>query len=286
MEIRVCKKDSSSSCIILLGSNGAVGEVFYQSIIKSNYSNYFINGADRFFSGHSNYVKAVDYILSQLPQSLDVQIIFCAGKGGFSLTSDSASIQKLTFKSFCSSVLGRFKGRIIYVSSLGAACSVIPSSYKDLVIYNEALIANLFPDNSLILRLPSLYGLKQETNKYYGLIGAILESLKKGSYTTVYSSMFTRRFYLSCDQIGSQYLPALFHGCGGSELGILNIMPHVSLSVFDVCQVFYKAIGRYPSLKIAETGFLPNKESHFSTSLPGRIIRMTDSLPYWILRQW
>ena len=234
-----------------------------------------------------SYLDAVQVLIqAESSDARPLRIVFCAGKGGFSLDQSSAALQAKMFESLCNQL--RYESsieKLIFISSLGARCSKLPSPYQSLMRTNEKVALSVFPDRSLILRMPSLYGVNSHSNSLHGLIGLMLANLRRRVPTDIYSHLETRRNYLSICSI-SKYLRGNF---AMDDLfrrkGVLNIQASSSKSVYEISSHFWRAVRLRPILRLRNPEPL-SSEYHFPYKLDGARLIIRDDVESWIKAQW
>lgn len=270
---------------LVVGSNGAVGSELTQALRRSSY----IDGSRpvdvRVHPRHSYAEASLDLVLSR-SSCHSLRLVFCAGKGGFSLAQASAEQQYQAFDKFCR-LLAPSVGldKFVLVSSLGAHCSRLGVPYSQLVRSNEEAVLAYFGERALILRLPSLYGYHDRAQRYHGLIGVILRNLKIRCSTGIYARLETRRNYLSIRRLATLLVRDRSGGALLEANGCLNIQSSINLSVFDVCSSFFRAVRQRPILKLMEHS-LVDAEHHNPCVVHGAKVIVNDPIGEWVSWQW
>jgi nucleoside-diphosphate-sugar epimerase len=270
---------------LVVGSNGAVGSELTQALLRSSY----IDGSrpvDVRVHPHHSYAEAsLDLVLSR-SSSHPLRFVFCAGKGGFSLAQASAEAQFQAFDKFCRLLAPSVDlDKFVFVSSLGAHCSLLGAPYSQLIRSNEETVLAYFGERSLILRLPSLYGYHDRAQRYHGLIGVILRNLKTRCPTGIYARLETRRNYLSVRRLATLLVRDRPDGALLEANGCLNVQSSVNLSVFDVCGSFFRAVKQRPILKLMDHS-LVDAEHHCPGVVYGARVIVNDPIGEWVSWQW
>ena len=194
--------------------------------------------------------QTLNIVNNQLMKSVTSCTVFCAhGKGGFSLKKKTAISQ---YNQYDNLLLGLnavngIEIIVVLISSLGAIVSNEKSVYKTLTLMKEERLKK-YDFQSLAIRLPSLWGIKVQTNEPKGLVGCILDSLNSGKNFTVYGALETTRNYLyietavqeimkilsnykSSDYVSNLYnLRSRYYYCVGSILSLVKqVIPSVAL---------------------------------------------------------
>lgn len=270
---------------LVVGSNGAVGSELTRALLRSSY----VNGSqpvDVRVYPRDKYADAnLDLALSRSSRN-PLRLLFCAGKGGFSLSNASAEQQHQAFEQFCQMLASSvFVDKFIFVSSLGAHCSRLGSPYSHLVHNNEQILTSCFGGRSLILRLPSMYGYNNRKRSYHGVIGIILRNVKVRQPTGIYARLETRRNYLSIRRLANQLVRKHPSGTLLEANGCLNIQSSISLSMFDVCASFFRTVKQRPTLKLMQPS-LVDAEHHYPGVVHGAKLILNDSIDEWVSWQW
>jgi nucleoside-diphosphate-sugar epimerase len=270
---------------LVVGSNGAIGSELTRALLRSQYTD-SSRPVDVTVHPHGSYAQASLDLLIRRAGSHPLRLLFCAGKGGFSLTEASAEQQYQAFDNFCQ-LLTRSVGldKFVFVSSLGAQCSRVGAPYSQLVRSNEETVLTNFGERSLILRLPSLYGYHDRAQRFHGLIGVILRNLRIRCPTGIYARLETRRNYLSIRRLAALLVRDRPGGALLEASGFLNIQSSVNLSVFDVCSSFFRTVRQRPILKLMKHSFV-DAEHHYPAAIRGARVIINDPIGEWISRQW
>lgn len=271
-------------CWLVIGSNGLIGSEMASALSRCG---------RRASAMHQTTVtyRSGDYVnenLNLLDRHGDqpLHIIFCAGKGGFSLSEKIAQLQHHHLQAFLQSVDRHYPSlrTMAIISSLGCACSGIASPYADLMRRNEEMVIGMFQQRSSILRLPSIYGYNNIKKIYGGLIGVMMRNLFTRKTTKIFAKLETRRNYLSAECVAgalcSGRQPFLWSG-----QGIINIQAPMSLSVFDVCSAIFRAIKRRPLVNLVTCSPV-DSESHYPSAVAGASMIVNDELNLWIRKEW
>jgi hypothetical protein len=232
-----------------------------------------------------------DYIQENLSllkavKGSEVRILFCAGRGGFSIGEEIALQQLSCLQQFCREIeeARHLVRKYIFISSLGCACSEHRCPYTVLAHAQEEFLLEHWRKRALIMRLPSMYGYNRVKKKYSGLIGVMMNNLKTRKATTIYTRLETRRNYLSSQQMAaSLFSDPCRHYLDQS--GIINLQAAVGLSAFDVSAAMFRAIRQRPSLRLSKHTLI-DSESHYPSRLKDAKIIINDSLPAWIKTEW
>ena len=270
---------------LVVGSNGAIGSEITQALRQSSQIKQ-IYASEVSTHSRTNYAKSVLSIIQERSHSRALRLIFCAGKGGFTLSQNLADQQEKEFAALYSSLIAmRSLEKMLYISSLGAHCSKIKSPYSSLIKRNEkGLLANL-SIRSLIIRVPSLYGYNECSKSYHGLIGVLLSNLKTNSPTSIYSSLSTRRNYISARHLSRKLVSEHFEKIIHDSQDCINIQAPASLSVLDACSLITKITKRRPALKLMQASIL-DAEHHWPNIVSGAKVMVSDSIKEWIHFQW
>lgn len=269
---------------LVVGSNGAVGSQLNRALIQSSYIDPS-RPVDVRVHLHENYAEASLDLLANRSGCHPLRLLFCAGKGGFSLDQASAEKQCQALNKFCRLLAPSVDiDKFVLVSSLGAYCSKLGVPYSQLVRSNEEVVLSNYGERALILRLPSLYGYHGLTMRYHGLIGVILRNLKIGCSTGIYARLETRRNYLSIRRVASLLVSDRLGPTLLEANGCLNIQSSINLSIFDVCNYFFRAVRRRPLLKLMEHS-LVDAEHHYPDHCGAKVV-INDSIGEWVRWQW
>lgn len=270
---------------LVVGSNGAVGSELTRALLRSTY----IDGSrpvDVRVHPRDSYAEVSHDLVLSRSSCQPLRLLFCAGKGGFSLSQASAEKQYKAFDKFCRLLnLSVGLDKFVFISSLGAQCSRAGSPYSQLVCSNEEIVLANFGERGLILRLPSLYGYHDRTQRYHGLIGVILRNLKIRCPTGIYARLETRRNYLSIRRLAALLVRDRPGGALLEANGCLNVQSSISLSVFDVCSSFFRAVKQRPILKLMQHS-LVDAEHHYPGSIHGARVIVNDPIGEWVSWQW
>jgi nucleoside-diphosphate-sugar epimerase len=270
---------------LVLGSNGSVGSEVTRALVTSSY----IDGSrtvDVRSHPRDSYAEASLDLVRSRSSCHPLRLVFCAGKGGFSLAQASAEQQYQAFDKFCR-LLSPSVGidKFVLVSSLGAHCSRLGVPYSKLVRSNEEAVLANFGERALILRFPSLYGYNDRAQRYHGLIGVILRNLKIRRSTGIYARLETRRNYLSIRRLATLLVSDRPGGALLEANGCLNIQSSINLSVFDVCNSFFRTVRQRPILKLIEHS-LVDAEHHYPGAVHGARVIINDPIGEWVSSQW
>ncbi len=270
---------------LVVGSNGAVGSELTRALLRSSYID-DSRPVDMRVHPRDSYAEASLDLVRSRSSCHPLRLVFCAGKGGFSLAQASAEQQYRAFDKFCR-LLAPSVGidKFVLVSSLGAHCSRLGVPYSQLVRSNEEAVLANFGERALILRFPSLYGYHDRAKRYHGLIGVILRNLKIRRSTGIYARLETRRNYLSIRRLATLLVRDRPGGALLEVNGYLNILSSINLSVFDVCSSFFRAVRQRPVLKLVEHS-LVDAEHHYPDSVHGARIIVNDPIAEWVSWQW
>lgn len=270
---------------LVVGSNGSIGSEILHSLelacapeaAKPTLSCHH---------SHNDYGQAADRLLQDHSRGQPLRIVFCGGRGGFSLSDVSADEQQKAFEDFCRGLRNQHSlEKVVLISSLGAHCSEISSAYRRLVFTKEENVMDHLPGRNLILRLPSMYGWNRGGRRHHGLIGVLLRHLRLRRSTDIYARMETRRNYLSMNQLGPLLLRAGMGGICLDRLGIVNIQATLNLSIFDICTSFFRTTHLRPTVRLMEPSRV-DAENHYPTLLNDANMMIHDRLDAWIKWQW
>lgn len=226
---------------LVMGSNGAIGSELTKAL---QHSQLIDAGQPPIIQSHpwDLYGSAAVDVLRTRSTDRQISLLFCCGKGGFSLPQSSADLQHRAFSEFCDQLRSWSRlDRFIFVSSLGAHCSRVASPYSQLIRANENCLQQAFDQRALILRLPSIYGYNYDAYRYHGLVGVMLMNLCLRRPTSIYARMETRRNYLSISRVARTLVADRPGGAWLEVGGLLNIQASISLSIFDICSCFSAA---------------------------------------------
>ena len=175
MEITLFKSESLN--FLVVGSNGNIGSEIVTRLRNQPQNFPPVRSWISAKCEPVNYPRiAKSLLLYQNISEINVDIFFAAGRGGFGLIEQDALVQLTNFTNFCRSLQdSAVRLRKFYlISSLGAHRSKLSSIYSTLCNCIESEAISQFGSNVLILRLPSIYGFNQNTQKYHGLVGQLL----------------------------------------------------------------------------------------------------------------
>ena len=245
--------EDKEEAFIIIGSDGLIGGYISKEIKKAacarnlKWERQLLVKLDSYDDIED---QTLNILKTQVMNSVTSCTVFCAhGKGGFNLKNNAAIAQ---YKQFDNLMLGLdavngIEIIVILISSLGAIVSNEKSVYKTLTIMKEECLKN-YNFQSLTIRLPSLWGIKVQTNEPKGLVGCILDSLNSGKYFNVYGALETTRNYLyvetavqeimkiytkykSCNYVSNLYnLRSRYYYCVGSILSLVKqVIPSIAL---------------------------------------------------------
>jgi len=270
---------------LIVGSNGAIGSELTKALLRSRCFDASLPPVVRVHS-HDTYAETNFDLLNSRTSSRPLRLLFCAGKGGFSLPQQSAELQHDVFNAFCRRLVPSFHlEKFIYISSLGAHCSELRAPYSQLIAANEQTVCSIFKGSSLILRLPSMYGYNERSHRHHGLIGVILQNLRLRRPTGIYARLETRRNYLSIHRLAPLLVRRQGEGGFLDQNGFLNIQSSISLSIFDVCTHFFRAVKQRPVLKLMPHS-LVDEEHHYANAIKGARFIVFDPIGEWVSMQW
>lgn len=270
---------------IIVGSSGFIGSHFLHSL----------SGTD---AGHDSCQPNVVSLTHHYSESADVlsslvtryssgnqiRVIYCAGKGGFSLSAAHALEQAYDFQKFISNISVNVEiSQFILISSLGAHCSNIESPYRTLVMQKEADTILYLPDRSLILRLPSMYGCSIASHSFHGLIGIMYRNILLRKPTTITSRLGTRRNYLSMNNLSANLRNHRTNSFILDRYGHLNIQASLELTIHEICSCFHSVLHYRPEVLLGGIRVI-DAEDHYPSRLYDARITLNDNLPSWI--QW
>lgn len=270
---------------LVVGSNGAIGSEMTQALRQSSQTNKMYAPKVEIHS-RSKYSESVFRAIKARRNPRPLRLLFCAGKGGFSLSQNLADQQEKEFAEFYSKLtfLPSLE-KMVYVSSLGAHCSRIKSPYSNLIKKNEKGLLSSLSSRSLIIRVPSVYGYNEYSKRYHGLIGILLSNLRTNSPTSIYSHFSTRRNYISIRHLAQKLVCEHLEKINHDEHGCLNVQAPASLSVLDVCSIITKITKRRPALRPMPASIL-DAEHHWPNAVSGAKIVISDSVKEWVHFQW
>lgn len=132
---------------LVVGSNGAIGSKPVRALRRSSHIDRrrpWMCG----FTATASYVKASLDLLPSRSGCNPLRLLFCAGKGGFSLADASAEKQYQAFDTFCRLLTRSVDlGKFVFVSSLGAQCSRTGAPYSQLICRNEESVLTSFGEH-------------------------------------------------------------------------------------------------------------------------------------------
>jgi nucleoside-diphosphate-sugar epimerase len=270
---------------LVVGSNGAIGHALTRALVQSS----FVEGGrppEVIIHAHDAYAQASLDLLQFRSDARPLRLLYCGGRGGFSLGATSAEQQHQVFAEFCRRLPRSFGlEKFVLISSLGAQCSGMETPYSQLVRSNEEAVLTNFGEHSLILRLPSIYGYHDRAQRYHGVIGVILRNLRFRRQTGIYARLETRRNYLSIHRLAPLLVRERMGGGLVEGQGCLNIQSSISLSIFDVCTAFFRAVRQRPVLKLMQHS-LVDEEHHYPSRLHGARVIVNDPIGEWVSWQW
>jgi hypothetical protein len=270
---------------LVVGSNGSIGSEITHGLSKS-FGKDQISFVFQCAHPRHQFSEACQTLLRNHSMGGPLRVIFSAGRGGFSLDTESALQQRLEFEQFCRSLTSwRSLDRFVLISSLGAHCSQIQSPYQELIFAKEQSVLEHFGQQGLILRLPSMYGWNRHAQRYHGLIGILLRQLRQRLPANVYARMETRRNYLSVNGLVSTLISQSVQGPVLGRRGIVNIQAATNLSIFDVCASFFRATRHRPVLRLLRPLGV-DAEHHFPSLVGDASVAINDSVEAWIKWQW
>jgi len=270
---------------LVLGSNGSVGSEVTRALVRSSYIDGSRPAVVRIHPRESYAEASLDLVRSRA-SCHPLRLVFCAGNGGFSLAQASAEQQYKVFGKFCRLLASSVAiDKFVLVSSLGAHCSKLGVPYSKLVRGNEEAVLANFGERALILRFPSLYGFNDRAQRYHGLIGVILQNLQIRCPTVIYARLETRRNYLSIRRLATLLVRGRPDGALLEAIGCLNIQSSINLSVFDVCNSFFRTVRQRPILKLIEPS-LADAEHHYPGAVDGASVIVNDPIGEWVSWQW
>jgi len=269
---------------IIVGSNGFIGAALTRALAgrEIDRSRSRQNIITHIEHEHDQYLNATYWLLQNNDSGRPCKLLFCAGKGGFSLLESQANQQYRVFERF-SNAIGDFSRihKVVLISSLGAHCSRIESPYRTLIEQKEACLDLYLPAKSLILRLPSMYGSSQTTKTFHGLIGVMYQKSRLGQSTEITATLRTRRNYLSINRLATIFSrPARQHDFL-NHLGIVNVQASYGLSIHEICASFFQAMQKRPRIVLKEPRLI-DAEDHFPFRLQGARLILDDNLSEWI----
>lgn len=274
-------------CIVVIGSNGLIGSHLKTHLLRINSLNY----CEEYEYSSCDYVKCNIELLARKSGKIKTCIIYAAGRSGFSLTSEESANDIVNFSSLLQQLVNyNLCSKFILMSSAGVFFSQLASSYQHLVMQREALLKQYFGGSSsvgLIVRLPSIFGINQENYKARGLPAVLLSNCKDFKQTLIYSSLSTRRNYLSVNSLMPkliQLILSLENAFGEDPaISIFNFLHPTSFSVQTLIAYFKKHLSltvRYsciPSLPV-------HQEDHILSTFEGdgATIEINDDIALWI----
>ncbi len=270
---------------LVVGSDGAIGSELTTALLLSSPT----PGVSAVRKGHphDSYRETVtDVLRARRDSGRPLRLLFCGGKGGFSLSKESAEKQHEAFDLFCRDIGSSFDlEKFVFISSLGARCSQLVSHYSSLIEDNEQTVQNVFHGRSLILRLPSMYGYSFRARRFHGLVGIMLRNLRIRRPTGIYARLETRRNYLSIHRLAPLLVRQSSRGGALDQTGILNVQSTVGLSILDVCTHFFRAIKQRPILKLVRHSQL-DEEHHYPSKLTDAKLCVIDPIGEWVSLHW
>jgi hypothetical protein len=270
---------------LIIGSNGAIGsEVTYVLANSSTDTTSACIQSKEY--AHSSYTEASIDLVQRHNSRAPLRILYCGGKGGFSLNETSCAQQYQDFEYFCEAIKQTPRlEKVILISSLGVQCSSLESPYRSLMAKKENSIVRHLADKSLILRLPSIYGYNRHTRRHHGLIGVMHRNLRQRKSTDIYARMETRRNYLSISHLVPELLRSKPGGRCIDGRGIVNVQAAISLSVFDLCKCYFHSIHLRPCVRLKTPSPIDAEDHHPSRLTDAKLI-INDQLCAWIKWQW
>lgn len=267
---------------VIIGSNGLIGNKILENFERRK----------EHFDIFKKEVKNYDLIFESIISFLDHKktrkydrfyLIFCAGKGGFSLDLENADIQSIRFENFVKRIYQEniVNMKFFLISSLGCYLSKIDSPYKKLMKSNEKFIL-LFKE-SYILRLPSIWGFNKKNKEPKGLIGNLIFSIKNLNESRIFGDLNTSRNYISADKIGINLF--LFLQKKEFPSRIYNFSNQNNHSINDIILLIKKITKKNVFFKIYP-GKSEDKESYIIPTNSDVNIKVKESINEEIYKLW
>ena len=273
---------TNNDLFVIIGSNGLIGSKILENFERRK--EYF----DIINIKEINY----DFIFETIFSFLDCEkkkkyirfyLIYCAGKGGFSLDSENADNQIIRFENFVRRIYQEdFENmKFFLISSLGCFLSKIDTPYKKLMQSNENFVL-LFKE-SYILRLPSIWGFNKNNNEPKGLIGNLIFSIKNLSESKIFGDLNTSRNYISADTIGIKLFQFLQNKKFSSR--IYNFSNQNNYSIKDIILLIKKITKKNVFFK-TYPGKSEDKESYNLSTNSDVNIKVKESIHEEIYKLW
>lgn len=270
---------------LVVGSNGLIGNEISAALRRSKLTSGLAPLAVETYASPAYGKHNLDLLAKA--QAKPIRIFFCAGKGGFSIGQDIATKQIDDLKEFSRALIeqGFLIDKFILISSLGCLCTRHQiNPYSRLNDAKESFVTSFWNDRSLIIRLPSMYGFNQCKKNYGGMIGVMINNLRQRRCTGVYGRLETRRNYLSSSQLSASLFSDL-HQHHLDQQGVLNVQAEFSVSIFDLCSLFFKLLKMRPAIKLMAAAAV-DSESHYPFMVKGAKLILNDQLEHWIHQEW
>ena len=267
---------TNKTSILIVGSNGLLG----QSVADA--AQHLLGEDVRFRNRVEHRRDEVACAFRELASTQNhhpMTVFFCHGSKGFSMRDEDRQIEEAQFRVSCRKIREareRGTGKVVLVSSLGCYLSQEKSPYKELVRHKELTLEELFGIDSLIARVPSIYG--RHGSRRTGLIGTMIENTLKGKVTTIYGSSHTRRNYLEAAACGR----ALFTLGTTTSRNTIETMTHAAIccsrshSITEIIAIIRRTLGKQPLVEFRH-GETVHRENHIIKETSAHKMIMIDS---------
>lgn len=283
MESEVFRTEDSS--VVIIGANGLIGSAITSAAAKTLGGN--ILNRNRLTHQRERVHDALSSI-DRVGKNVNTTIFFCHGGKGFAMRDEEHHIEARQFRETCEK-LSDGKGwgikKAILVSSLGCYLSEEKTPYKDLTWQKEKIFQDQFGGDSLIARIPSIYGRKNKERT--GLIGTLVTNTLKGEITTIYGDLQTRRNYIEAQACGRALVRwgMATNNESGRVHAPIAFCSSRSYSIMEIITIMGRTLGKQP-LVAYRNGDIVNREDHIvqGRSDHKRVI-VDSSIQAWITRE-
>jgi len=211
--------------------------------------------------------------------------IFACGKGGFSLEEEIAIEQQKRLIKILDmfNSIPIFRKRFILISSLGAHLSPVESVYKSYVFSIEKEVSKL--DSFNIIRLPGVWGFKENTRKPIGLVANLLYSVHRRDACNIYGNLNTLRSYLAADNVGKTIADLMKENFTIKIDSIINLSSNFSYTIQEIINLVKRTTGRRVFFMLNYENIVDEK-SHVGKLFDGNNIPVLECLHTEIKKTW
>ena len=282
--MRITRIEDDRSVTIVTGTNGLIGSHVISSMLQLDRGpeiDYDHIELGRGASTGKAIIDAVDQ-----SRYRPTKLLLCHGGKGFSLDEKQYLSEIKAFTRMCGEIARKTNiESCALVSSCGCTLSKSSTPYKMLTTQKELLIKDFFSERGKIVRLPSVYGRKQD-GEYSGLIGVLLANTLRQRKTTIYGKLATRRNYLSAEMCSKLITDIILTRSGCLDFdGTTELYSMQSLSISEAIGVVKKALGRRPIVSMC-SGSDYDCENHLPMeSMTNDKIIVLEHVERWIRQQ-